>query len=197
MNKANYSAAEKYVFSRLERELPATLYFHGPSHTREILNTTERLADLESVSVEELFLLKTGALYHDIGFLEQYQNNESLGVRIAENSLSNFGYDLQQIEIVSGIILATRLPQNPRTKLEELMCDADLDNLGREDFYIKTEQLRREFAEYGISKTPREWYEDLIPFLEQHKYFTKSAKRLRQKQKERHLHEIRQLLGIV
>ena len=73
MNKANYSLAEKYVFSRLERELPATLYFHGPSHTREVLKTAERLADLESVSVEELFLLKTGALYHDIGFLEQYQ----------------------------------------------------------------------------------------------------------------------------
>ena len=30
---------------------------------------------------------------------------------------------------------ATKIPQTPLTKLEEIICDADLDYLGREDFF--------------------------------------------------------------
>jgi len=196
MAEINYNDVAEYVLRRLDKELPPNLYYHGSWHTRDVLEAVEMLAKLEGVDGEELILLKSGALFHDIGFLEQYKDNESIGVRIAKETLPNFGYNREQIEVITGIILATRLPQSPTTKLEELICDADLDNLGREDFYIKTEQLRRELAEYGTLKSPRKWYESLILFLEQHKYFTKSARKLRQEGKEKHLKEIKELLGI-
>lgn len=76
------------------------------------------------------------------------------------------------------------------------MCDADLDNLGREDFYEKAELLGRESAIYGVPKSPRAWYEELLPFLESHQYFTKAARHLRQERKEQHMGEIKDLLGI-
>ncbi|TKJ17133.1 phosphohydrolase [Candidatus Woesearchaeota archaeon B3_Woes] len=201
MIKPDYAAAEKYVFGRLERELSPDLFFHGLPHTRDdVLPAIERYARLEGVSGEKLILLKTGGLCHDMGFLEQYQNNEPIGVEIARKSLPNFGYSPQDIEVISGIIMATEIMatgilQNPKTKLEEIMCDADLDNLGREDFYIKTELLRLELAKHGIQKTPKEWYEGLIVFLERHHYFTQSARELRQEGKKRHIREIKELLG--
>ncbi len=193
MTKPNYAAAEKYVFKRLERKLSPDLFFHGLPHTRDdVLPAIERYARLEGISGKELILLKTGGLCHDMGFLEQYQNNEAIGTRIAREFLPKFGYSQQHIEVISGIIIATQLPQNPKTNLEEIMCDADLDNLGREDFYIKTELLRLELAKQGIQKTPKEWYEGLIVFLEQHYYFTQAAIQLRHKRKERHLMEIKE-----
>ncbi len=201
MTKPNYAAAKEYALGRLERELPLDLSFHGLPHTRDdVLPAIERYAKSEGIVGEELILLRTGALYHDTGFLVQYQNNEPIGARIARESLPNFGYSPQDIEVSSGIIMATEIRatgilQNPKTKLEEIMCDADLDNLGREDFYIKTELLRLELTKHGIQKTPREWYEGLIVFLEQHHYFTQSAIQLRQEGKERHLREIKELLG--
>ncbi len=196
MKKPNYAAAEKYVFKRLERKLSPDLFFHGLPHTRDdVLPAIERYARLEGISGEELILLKTGGLCHDMGFLEQYQNNEAIGARIARKFLPKFGYSQQHIEVISGIIIATQLPQNPKTNLEEIMCDADLDNLGREDFYIKTELLRLELAKQGIQKTPKEWYEYLIVFLEQHHYFTQAAIQLRHKRKERHLMEIKEFFG--
>ncbi len=196
MTKPNYVAAEKYVFKRLERKLSPDIFFHGLPHTRDdVLPAIERYAKLEGISGEELILLKTGGLCHDMGFLEQYQNNEPIGVEIARKFLPKFGYSQQHIEVISGIIIATQLPQNPKTNLEEIMCDADLDNLGREDFYIKTELLRLELAKQGIQKTPKEWYEGLIVFLEQHHYFTQSAIQLRQERKERHLMEIKEFFG--
>lgn len=196
MGRADYAATEEYVLSTLIRNLSPNLYFHGPHHTIDVLGSVGRLARSEDISPEDLLLLKTGALYHDTGFLEQYQNNEPIGARISQDSLPKFGYEPKEIEIVSGIIMSTQLPHDPKTKLEELMCDADLDNLGREDFYIKTEEMRRELTEYGTYNTPREWYEHLIPFLEEHNYFTKAAIDLRQSQKEKHLKEIKELLGI-
>ena len=42
---------------------------------------------------------------------------------------THLGYDL-----FSQLILATKVPQKPKNKLEKIICDADLDYLGREDF---------------------------------------------------------------
>ena len=110
--------------------------------------------------------------------------------------LPNYGYNKWQIEIISGIIMATKLPQNPKTKLQEIMCDADLDNLGREDFFVKTESLRLELEKHGIKKTPLEWAKDTVKFLESHTYFTDAAKKLRQKGKENNIRKLKAIYSL-
>lgn len=197
MGKPNFLAAEKYVFKRLHDELPLDLHFHSPLHTKEVLTAAERLAKLERVSDEEGLLLKTAAVYHDTGFLEQYMANEPIGARIAEETLPNFGYNSRQIEIIKGLILATQMPQKPKTRLQQIMCDSDLDHLGRDDFFIKGELLKLEWEKKGIiSNTRREWYEGQINFLEGHEYFTDSAKGIRNEGKLKHINELKNLLTI-
>ncbi|GAG77716.1 unnamed protein product, partial [marine sediment metagenome] len=88
----------KKLRHKFERE--KKLYFHNHIHTKDVLNAVKRLAELEGISERKLLLLKTAALYHDAGFLKQYENNELIGARIAEETLPRFGYTKKQIETI-------------------------------------------------------------------------------------------------
>ncbi len=195
-NKPDYDGAIKHILERLERDLSPDLFYHGVAHTLDVLEAVDLCAKLEGIDGDDLEILKTGAAYHDSGFLGQYHENEETGIKIAKENLPEFGFDYKKISIISGIILATKIPQKPTNKLEELMCDADLDNLGREDFYVKTELLRLELSKQGIYKSPKEWYAGTLKFLSNHNYFTNAAKSFRQIGKEKHINEIKEILGI-
>lgn len=190
----DFRAAKEYVFGRLKK-LPGTLYYHNLGHTKDVLEAVKRLATAEGINGDELLELKTAAIYHDVGFLERYENNEEIAARIAEETLPDFGYSQRQTEVIKDMIMATKLPQQPNNRLEEIICDADVDNLGREDFYIKTEYLRRELSAHGKHSAPKEWLEGNLRFFMSHRYFTKAARELRQEGKSRHFQEMGRLVG--
>src|ERR1051325_47812 len=190
-----YAKAEQYILQKLAKELPANLFYHGLHHTIDVIAATERLAEMEKVSEEEMILLKTTALYHDAGYIYQYYDNEHLGVKLACDTLPGFGYSGVQIMQISKLILATSYPSRPKNKLEEIICDADLDYLGREDFHSISYTLRKEWAEYGKSKTLLQWYEEQLSFMKKHKYYTGSANKLRDPVKQQYIAEIKEMLG--
>jgi uncharacterized protein len=160
------------------------------AHTRDdVVPAARRLASLEGVDGEALLLLTTAAFYHDLGFIEQYTENELIGVRIATEVLPLFGYGPTQIDVIGNIIMATRLPQTPHTLPEMIMADADLDVLGRDDFWIRNAALRAELRAYGRQTSDEEWYRNQLEMLRTHRYFTDSARSLRDAGKQRHLVE--------
>ncbi len=191
----DYKGAEKYILKRLEHELPENLYYHNFSHTLDVLESTVRYSIMEKIDEEGLILLKTAALYHDSGFLMKYSNNEDASVFIVQDALPRYNYDQEQVEIVKRMIFCTEIPQKPKTILEKILCDADLDYLGRNDFYMTGICLLREWNENGINTSLREWYIQELYFLQQHEYFTRSAYNLRNELKLTHLQQIRDLLG--
>jgi hypothetical protein len=83
--------------------------------------------------------------------------------------------------------MATRLPQSPHNLLEEILADADLDLLGRPDFFARNVSLQQELANYGHELHLKHWYEAQLAFLEQHTYFTPAAKRLRDAGKQQNI----------
>ncbi|HAA00110.1 MAG TPA: hypothetical protein DCD96_00555, partial [Flavobacteriales bacterium] len=112
----------------------------------------------------------------------------------AQEILPKYGYTEEQVEEVAKLIRATIIPHNPQSHLEEIICDADLDYLGRDDFHEIADTLRRELREQGVINSDRGWDEMQVKFLNMHKYFTKSAIRLRQEKKEKHIQDIIQKL---
>lgn len=186
--------AEKYIISRLSRELDANLHYHGVHHTLDVYRAVEQIANSEGIKGEDLFLLKTAALYHDAGFVKQYIDNEPLGVEMAKEALPKFGYTDSQIEVISGLIYATAIPHDPKNHLQEIICDADLDYLGRDDFHEIADKLRMELTERGFIKSHKEWDEMQVSFLSEHRYFTSSSISLRRKKKLQHLGEIEERL---
>jgi hypothetical protein len=87
--------------------------------------------------------------------------------------------------------MVTKLPPQPKNLLEEIMCDADLDYLGRPDFIPVSNMLYKELHEHGKIGTLREWNELQIKFIDKHHYFTKTARRLRNVNKQSQLDKLK------
>jgi len=190
----NYGKAKNYVLKKLKRELSPDLHYHCVSHTKDVIKAVTRLGKMEKVTKKELTLLKTAALFHDIGFTETYDGHEKAGAEIAHKTLPQFDYSDEDIKAIEGMILATEIPQNPKTHLEKILADADLDYIGRDDFFVIGQRLQYEWKLRGITTSLKDWHEKQLKFLQSHKYFTDSAKKLREKTKQHNIYELKKLL---
>ncbi len=187
----DFQGAKYFIIQKLIHELPSKLYYHGLHHTFDVYDAAKRLATMEQVTGDELILLKTSALFHDAGFIEQYKHNEPIAVKMAEQSLPQFGYNDKQIAIIADTIMATSMKKPPQTILEKIMCDADLDYLGRSDFNVLSGLLKKELNTFGFECDEQQWDEIQIKFLEEHKYHTESAVKRNEIVKQQHIEEIK------
>jgi len=196
MQEPDFEPARRYVLDRLERELSPKLLYHSIVHTRDdVLPAVERLIEVDGLTdPQDTLILRTAALYHDIGFIETYANHEAASIRIAAETLPGFGFSSEHIEQVRRLILATEMPQNPDSHLAMLLADADLDILGREDFLLRNKDLYNELTGMGFDVSPTDWYSSQIKLLRAHRYFTPTANALRQHGKERNLKKLIELL---
>lgn len=186
----NYFKAERKINKLLGQKLDGSLYYHCLDHTQDVVRAAESIALQEGVTDEGLYLLKTASSYHDAGFIEKYDDNEPIGAAMAEEILPQFGYTDEHIAIVKELIYVTKIPHNPSNKLEEIMCDADLDYLGRDDFHQISDRLMRELKERGKIANRRQWDEIQVAFFHSHRFFTETSKRLRNVKKQANLREI-------
>lgn len=187
--------ARAFILAKLANELPKDRTYHSLEHTLDVFASVVDIAEKEGVSGEGLELLKIAALYHDVGFTEKDLDHENVGCRIARESLPGFGFSPEQIEKVCTMIQATRIPQAPRNKLARILCDADLDYLGRADFDQIGRDLYNEMRAYGVLHTERAWNELQVRFLERHRYFTATNKTLREPVKQQHLARVKEWLA--
>ncbi len=191
----NYPDARDFIIRKLVDELEPDLCYHSIDHTLDVLNSAMQLAELENIEEHDRILLETAALFHDSGMLKTYLGHEDAGVEIAHEYLPGFGYTEKDIKQISDMIITTKLPQSASSYLERILCDADLDYLGREDFFMIAHRLRYEWNILNIRRTTlREWYELQIIFLENHRFFTKSARQLRDEKKADNLKQIKELV---
>lgn len=180
---------EEVMLEKLEN-LPNTLYYHNLKHTVDVVTQAELIGKSEGVSNEQILLLKTAALFHDAGHLVSYDHHEEEGVKMARQMLPQYHYTPQQIEQVARLIIATKMPPNPSDLLEQIICDADLDYLGRADFVPVAYNLYKELKVRNKVKSFEHWKKIQIDFIRHHSYYTRTAQRLREVNKKRQLEKI-------
>ena len=183
--------AGNYIIKKMNDELPAHLNYHNASHTLDVYEAAKRLAFADGITGNELTLLLTAAYYHDCGFLVKANGHEEESCCIACETLPGFGYSPDEINVICGMIMATRLPQTPQNHLEEILADADLDYLGRDDFSFIANQLFLENSYFGTAGDIDEWNRKQVNFMEKHQYFTKTANNLRQAKKDANLGRVK------
>lgn len=144
----------------------------------------------EGISDDERQYLEVAAAYHDSGFLVSDTDHELEGCRIVEQILPEFDFTPLEIEKICSLIMATLIPQNPMNHLEQILCDADLDYLGRDDYSPIAQLLYEEFSFRGVVSGEDSWMALQIGFLKSHKYWTPSAKQSRDELKATHLKRI-------
>lgn len=196
--KPQFEAAIQYALGRLQSELSAELTYHDLWHTKHgVMVAATILCEGERVQERDCQLVQVAAAFHDIGFVETYHEHEETAVSLIQHVLPNYHFCQTCIDTVAGMILATRLPQTPKTKLEQILADADLDVLGREDFFIRNERLRQEQGHYGRFFTEKEWLENQRNFLQNHRYFTKTAVARREAGKQSNLRQLTEMLRLL
>ncbi|RSK40854.1 HD domain-containing protein [Hymenobacter perfusus] len=184
--------AETYVLDQLRQHLTPTLFYHGLHHTLDVVEQAHSLALAEGVSDDtELALLRTAAHYHDAGFLTTYQGHEAAGCALARQVLPGFGYEPAHVELICQLIMATRMPQSPGPlRLAQILCDADLDYLGRPDFWRISATLYEELTVRNLLAGEEAWLRLQVDFLSSHHYWTPTATTRREAGKQTHLAEV-------
>jgi predicted metal-dependent HD superfamily phosphohydrolase len=186
-----FEKAEEYIMNKLRVDLSPELVYHSIDHVKDVYNAAFNIGELENITVHEMQLLLTAACYHDAGFLIKGEGHEEESCRIAESVLPGFAYTNEDVAIICELIRATKLPQTPKNHLEQILADADLDYLGREDFFTISHKLYEELLHTGVVTNEHDWNITQINFLEKHQYFTSSAINLRQRVKEENLKQIK------
>lgn len=192
----DYTGAKDFIVRKLREELKPELLYHSIEHTFDVLESAERIGTLENINGHEITLLKTAALFHDSGMLIQYIGHEEASTVLTKKYLPEFGYSDDDIRIINDMIMTTKLPQSAQTHLEKILCDADLDYLGRDDFFMIAHRLRYEWNKLEINQTNLlKWYEMQYNFLTNHKYFTKAALSTRNEKKAQNIADVKELLS--
>jgi predicted metal-dependent HD superfamily phosphohydrolase len=191
LSNMNYRAAKQYILNRLRMELSGQLYYHGLHHTLDVLKMATKIALDEGVRGRDLALVKTAALYHDCGFVKnKHAGHEAEGCLIVREHLPPLGYTEADIEKICGMIMATKIPQSPRNLLEEIICDADLDYLGRTDFYPIGNTLFQEMQTYHLIGDEISWNKLQVSFLSAHRFYTRTNKMRRDPVKQEYLKQL-------
>jgi hypothetical protein len=182
------------ILGQLRTELDPRLTYHSPEHTEDVIEQVGRLAAAENITDNKLLdLMHIAALFHDSGFLRSYRGHEEDSCAFMRDICSGMLGE-PELKLIEGMIMATQLPQCPVTLPEMIICDADLDYLGRDDFEPISNTLKSEFMSYGVVKTEEEWDRLQVDFFNSHQYFTKTSIRDRYPIKMKHLELLKQKL---
>lgn len=186
-----FEKIRQQIIAKLRSDLDPKLIYHNLEHTLDVIKQSEVIALAEGIEPGyEMELLKTAASFHDSGFLYTYKNHEERSCEIARKELEGFLSE-DDLEKVFGMIMATKIPQMPHNLLQQIICDADLDYLGRDDFEPISKNLYKEFIDFGIIPEEIDWDAIQIKFFETHHYFTQTTFAKRNNQKQEHLLQLK------
>ena len=178
------------VFPMLETKLPSFLTYHSPKHTTYVIEKSIMLGELQKVRPHDLFLIKTAALLHDIGFIRQFKDHEEAGCKMAGDLLAEYDLPDDDLKKICGMIMATKIPQTPHSINEMIVADADLEYLGTDSFHDISRLLYEELH-YVNPELDEEGYRQIqIDFLKGHQYHTDFCRTYREPKKQEHLMEL-------
>lgn len=189
-----FTDIQELILDKLEKELPDYLYYHNVKHTVDVVTEAELIGWAEGCTDEEILILKTAGLFHDVGHTVSYDDHEFHSSEIAREMLPEYNYSQEQIEKICSLIMATKLPPKPENLLEEIICDSDLDYLGRSDFIPVSNTLFEELKARNKMGSLNEWNKIQVKFISGHQYFTKTARSLREVNKQLQIERIQSLI---
>ncbi len=162
--------------------------YHSLEHSMSVYEEVSKIAKAEDINGKKLELLQIAALYHDTGYAQNPSLHEDVSAQLASAFLRNQGSEETDIQVVQNLILATKLNTKPADHLQEILKDADLAHLGKPNFLECSLKLKHE-KESLISQSLDEktWTKNNVAFLEDHKWHTKTAKKMYNKQKKENL----------
>jgi predicted metal-dependent HD superfamily phosphohydrolase len=170
-------------------------FFHNLRHTQDVVSAVNEIGMRSELSADEMELTLVAAWLHDLGYKYGAENHEESSARFAEECMERLNIPPKKIKAISSAITSTRLPQQPRTLIERVLCDADLFHLSNQTFEEKSELLRKEWKATGFREmTDQEWIQHNIDFMAEHKYHTPYGQTLLAEGKKKNIKRLKKTL---
>lgn len=182
------SKVQAYCKELFTEKLSESFVYHNYQHTERVVDAARIIGRESELSDEELELITIAAWFHDVGYTQGCTNHEQTSVKIAEQFLTKEGLPQDQIQVISNCILATRMPQAPKTLMEEVLCDADMHHLACTDYHKMSDRMHREIELTKDKQiSDEEWNQMNFSFFKDHEYFTEFGKKHLQPIKDENL----------
>ena len=181
-----------YVEDLLKKELPPHFVYHNLQHTLDVVDATVEIAQQSYLDKDQLEIALMAAYLHDVGYVSTADGHEEKSIELTRDFLKKQKCDQNYIEEVVACIEATKMPQNPKNKVQQVLCDADLYHLSSSRYFEKAELLREEFSiveQDLISES--EWLDMSSLFIGNHHYFTEYGKQVLEPKKDKNLKKIK------
>ncbi|MGB5228036.1 MAG: HD domain-containing protein [Eudoraea sp.] len=191
-NKNSYPKICFEIIEQLNEKLPNYLSYHSLDHIIDVANVCNDYIEYYNIPEEMAILIRIAAICHDYGFVVSPLNHEERSIIEIQPLLTPI-LTSEEIDIINGMIRATKVPQEPKTFYEQILADADLDYLGRKDYNNISAKLFKEYLHFDIVSNRIEWLDLQISFLEKHKFHTDFAKKNREKLKFEKIKELKSL----
>lgn len=183
---------EAFVAGLFRDRLPSWVRYHTPEHTREVVEAGLEIGRAMELSDEELEVVVLAAWLHDAGYVDGGEGHEERSAAVAGEFLAREGYPPERIPLVQGCIMATRIPQQPSTALERIVCDADICYIGSDGFRPRSDALREELElRSGERLNEVAWIRKNIEFVERCRFHTGFARRRFGPMREKNLADLR------
>jgi len=178
--------AEIYVRDLLDNELSKDCLFHTINHTMDVVRNAEIIGDYSNLCEECKDVLRIAALFHDVGYIDSYENHEVESAAYASKFLTSKNVEESIVKQVVESILATKMPQNPMDDISKVLCDADLMNMTFDDYFEQIDLMRQEWGKTGKAKLNKEEaYKTSLEFFKSHQYHTEYGQKILQPKKEK------------
>ena len=177
VDKELLTKATAYVEALFRAKKPDWVKFHTFRHARAVVKACQEIGAACGLTEEDLEVVTLAAWFHDTGYLEGIEGHEEKSVEIGSAFLRGNGYPEEKIARIAGCIRATKLPQNPKNLLEQVLCDADIAHLASKRFFEVTELIRSEIEHrMRLKLTEAEWLTMNTNFVSGHPYHTECAR---------------------
>lgn len=184
--------AEQFVTDLLVNKLPPEFTYHNLEHTTLVVEGVMAIGTAESLTEEDMEVLSIAAWFHDTGLAHTKEDHEEESVQIATWFLKQENVDDELIVKVSECILATKPMTIPKEKIHQIIRDADMFHLSKDDYDDFAKKLRIEWSlVYDKIYSEMEWNRLNLEFLTSHEFHTDYARELLLDKKERIIKRIR------
>lgn len=189
--------AGRFVTQYMNSHTEKKLAYHNLDHTKAVVANAIQIANHYQLNDADFFTVVIAAWFHDIGYYTgNAQGHEERGAGLAKEFLQGQQAEAAIIEGVRNCIMATKMPQDPHSLLEEIMCDADLFHFGTDGFSDKNKALHKEIeATYNKEISKDDWRKGTITLMEQHHYHTDYARLLLNDKKQENVDKLKAKLA--
>ncbi len=178
----------------LQMHLPKVYTYHNAEHSRDVCAALDEFIKIAPVADENILPLQIAGIFHDFGYIEKPYDNESLALPYIKKFAVQFGLAESTVNQAHELIMETVFPYHPHSVEGELLCDADIEYIGRADFIEKALRFRQELAGCGQTFSDREWWSMELQFLQDNTFFTPAVRSLREDGRQRNLQLVQQRL---